>query len=140
MEFFALCDGQLTFGDAVAEINFQRDNRHPLLLGLDEQAVDFAPVEQQLALPERVVISRSAGKVLRNVEIHEPRFPAPYFGVGVAKRSLAFPEGFHLCADENKACFEFIEQFVVVGGRAVLGDDLDALKVPFFRRRFHEQV
>jgi len=86
------------------------------------------------------VVTRAARQVLRNVEIHEPGFPAADFRVGVAKRSLSLPESFHFGTDENQACFQFIEQFVVVGGRAVLGDDLDALKVPFFRRRFHELV
>ena len=83
------------------------------------------------------MIAQSTGLVLRDMEVYQPRLPAANLGVGFAKGSFAFAEGFDLGADENQASFEFVEQIVVIGGRAVLGDNLDALPALFFRRGFH---
>ena len=76
MELLALGDGQLALRDAVAKINLQRNDGHPLLLRLNHQTINFAPLEQQFALPQRVVIAKPAGQILRDVEIDQPDSPA----------------------------------------------------------------
>ena len=48
VELLAFRNSQLAFRNAVAKINLQRDYRHALLLRLNQEAFDLAPVEQQL--------------------------------------------------------------------------------------------
>ncbi len=134
VKFLALGHGQLAFGNAVAEVDLQRDHRHALLLRLDQQPLDFAPIQQQLALAERIVVARPAGQVLRDVAVYQPRLADANFGIGLAERPLALPEGLDLGADKHEAGFEFIKEMVIVGGGAILSDDLDAFPVLFLFR------
>ena len=67
-------------------------------------------------------------------------FAGANLGVGFAKGSLPFPEAFHLGADQDESGFELVEEVVVVGGGAVLGDNLDALPVTLFRCRISQLV
>ena len=94
VEFFAFGHGHFAFGDAIPEINLGRDDGHAFLLGLDQQPVNLSPVQQQFALPQRFVIARPAGQVLRDVAIDQPGFAAANLGERFAKRTFSFPEVF----------------------------------------------
>ncbi len=50
--------------------------------------------------------------------------------------AFAFAEGLDLGAHQYQACFELVEQLVVVGGGAVLGDDLVVLLFCLFCAAF----
>ena len=73
------------------------------------------------------MVARSAGPVFRYVAVYQPSLAGANLGVGLAERCLAFPEGLDLGAYQDQACLELVEQLVVIGGGAVLGDDLDVL-------------
>jgi hypothetical protein len=137
MKFLAFADRELAFRHAVAEIELQRDNGHALLLNLDLELIDFAPIQEKLALPERIVISGTTGQVLGNMRVYQPSLGAANFGESVANRGFTFAKGLDLGANEYQACLERSAESVVVGGGAVLGDDLNALVLLLFFRRFH---
>ncbi len=137
MKLLAFGQGQFAFCAAVPEIEFHGDDRHALLLGLDFQTLNLTLIEKKLPFPERVVIARSPGLVFRNVAVYQPSLTGANFGIGVAKGCLPFPETLDLGADENEAGFELIEQVIVVGGGAVLGNNLDALLDRFLGVSFH---
>src|SRR5579863_2538031 len=92
VELLALGHGELAFGNAIAEINLQGNDGHSLLLRLDLQLLDFAAIQKQLALSQRIVIARAAWLIFGNVAVDEPRLAAANFRVGLAKRSLSFPQ------------------------------------------------
>ena len=101
-------------------------------MGLDLKLVDFAPIQEQLAFPERVVVSRAARQVFRNMAVNQPSLAAANLGEGIAKGGFAFAEGLDLGAHEYQSCLEVIAEGVIVGGGAVLGDDLDAFVLLLF--------
>ena len=86
--------------------------------------MNFAFVKKELTLAEGLVVPRAAGHVLGDVGVHEERATGLEIHVGVADVGLAFAEGLHFGAMEDEAGFEAFEDVIVVGGRAVLGDDL----------------
>src|SRR5450755_41171 len=58
--------------------------------------------------------------------IYEPSFAAANFGERFAKRSLPFTEGLDLGTDQHDSGFKTVQQLVVVGGCAILRNNLDA--------------
>ena len=133
VEFLALPDRQFAFRHSIPEIDLQRHHGHALLLNGDVQFFEFPAVQQQLALPEGIVVSRSPGTVLRYVAVYQPSLASANFGVGFADCSFAFAERLDFGAHQYQSCFELVEQLVVVGSGAVLGDDLVVLLFCLFR-------
>jgi general secretion pathway protein D len=137
VEFLAFCHREFAFRDPIPEVNLQGHDGHTLLLGFDDQPIDLAPVQQQFAFPERVVISRPSGLILRNMTVYQPSFTSANLRVGVAQRPLAFTECLNLSAHKDQTSLEVAEQMVVVGSRTILGDNLDAVAQPVFCATFH---
>lgn len=140
--FFPARECKLAFGHAVAKVNFQRNQGKAFLLNLNAQLVDFAAIEQQLARAERAMIPGPAGLIFGYVAIHEPEFPAPGFGVGIAQASLPFTQCLDFRADQNHARFVLVEKFVIVRGGSILSDNLargSAFLVRGFRRGLHRE-
>lgn len=107
------------------------------MLDFAREFLELAAVEEEFAGPERIVIPRAAGTVLGDVAILQPDFAAADFGVGLAEGAFAFAEGLDLSAGQDHAGFELVQDEVVVGGGAVLGDDFYAFGF-FFGGGFHE--
>lgn len=138
VKLFAFGDGQLAFSDAIAKINLERNNGHALLLRLDEEFLDFSPIQEQLPLAKGIVIARAARLIFRNVTIHEPRFACAELGVGVSKGPLALAKRFNFRADEHESRFQFVEKVVIVRGGTVLRDNFYAFTIRFFCGGFHD--
>lgn len=119
-EFFATGQREFALGQAVAEINFERDKSKAFLLNLAAQFVYFAAIEQEFARAERAVIPGTARAVFGNVAVHQPHFAGFHFGISVAQGALPFPKALDFGADKNHAGFETVEQFVIIGGGAIL--------------------
>ena len=81
-------------------------------------------MKKQLARAKRLVVPGTAGQVLRDVRVDEPRAAGLEVDVGVADIRFAFAQGFHFGAMEDQAGFKLVEQMIVVRGDAVLRDDL----------------
>jgi hypothetical protein len=126
VKFLAFGHGYFAFGDAVPEINLGRDDGHALLLGLDHKSVNLSTVQEQLSFPQRIVIAGATGQVLRYVAIDQPSFAATNFGERFAKGTLPFPESLDLGTDENDSSLKIVQEFVVIGGAAILRNNLDS--------------
>jgi hypothetical protein len=124
------------FGDAVPEINFGRNDGHAFLLGLDHEPLDLPAVQEQLSFPKRVVIPRPTGQVLGYVAIDQPSFPSANLGEGFAKRALPFPQSLDLGTDEHDSGLQTIQELVVIGGAAILRNNLDARVLTLIGVRF----
>ena len=79
-------------------------------------------MEKKLAGAERLVIPGAAGHVLGDVSVDEPGAAGLEIDKGVADVRFAFAKGFHFGTVEDQAGFVFLEQVIVIGGGAVLGD------------------
>ncbi len=135
--FLPLRHGQFAFGDAVPEVNLGRDDGHALLLGLNEQAVQFAPVEQQLPFPKGIVVPEASGQILGNVAVYQPSLAKANLGVGLPEGAFAFAQRFDLRAHQYQASFQTVQEVVVVGGGAILRNNLYALVLRLLWVRFH---
>ena len=69
--------------------------------------------------------------------VYQPTFAGANFGISFAQRAFAFPQALDFGAHQNESRFELVEKSVVIGRRAVLGDDLYAFPLVFFPFRFH---
>jgi len=72
------------------------------------------------------VISKPARQVLRDVTIDKPGFAAANLGERFAKGTFSFAERLYFGANQHNSGFEAVEQLVVIGGRAILRNNLDA--------------
>src|SRR5579863_2351756 len=93
--FLALGERQFAFGDAVAKINPQGDDRKTLCFKLSLQLVDLFLTEEKFPRTERSVVKWPSREIFADVQIHEPDFAAADQGVGVAQVGLALTKGFH---------------------------------------------
>ena len=70
------------------------------------------------------MVPGAAGNVLCNVGVDEPGAVGLEVDKGVADVCFSFAKGFDLGAVKDQTGLELLKQMVVVGGGAVLGDDL----------------
>jgi hypothetical protein len=72
------------------------------------------------------VIPPPAGQVLGYMAIYQPSFAAADFGEGFAKRALPLAERLDFGADQHDSSLKTIQKLVVIGGAAILRNNLDA--------------
>lgn len=72
------------------------------------------------------MIVRTAGVVFGDMAIGEKDFLAADFAIGVAKSDGAGAKRFHFGANQNQPRFKTVENVIIVGSGAVLGNDLEA--------------
>ncbi len=122
--FFTACQGQFAFGNTIAKIDAQRNERQAFLLRFANQFLNFLAMQEQPATRERLMIERAAGAVLGNVAIHQPDAGSADFGVSIPEVRFAVAQSFHFGARQRHAGLHLLEQVVVVGSGAILGNDL----------------
>jgi hypothetical protein len=69
--------------------------------------------------------------------VYQPSLAKTNFGVGLAEGTLPFAQGLNFGADQDHAGFQTVQQMVVVGGLAILRNNLDAFVLGFIRLGFH---
>src|SRR5215471_4923017 len=121
---FALSQGDFDLGDAVAEIDAKRNDGKALAFGTAGKLMNFALVKKQFAIAEGFVVPRAAGHVLGDMRVDKVGAAGLEVHVSIADIGLAFAEGFHFGAVEDQAGLEPFEKMIVIGGSAVLRDDL----------------
>src|SRR3954452_10623292 len=109
---------------AVLEVQVERDEREPTLLGLADQLVDLAAVHEHLALAARRVVGPGALHVLGDVPVLQPDLAVVDAGEPVDERRATGTKALHLGAGEHEAHLVRVEDRVVVPRLLVLGDQL----------------
>src|SRR5215217_4379881 len=112
---------------AVFEVQVERDEREPALLGLADELLDLGAVHEHLALATRSVVGPRALRVLGDVHMLQPHLAAVDGGEPVDQRGTAGPQALHLRAGEHQAHLVGVEDRVVVPRLLVLGDELAPL-------------
>jgi hypothetical protein len=136
VKFLTFCHGYFAFGDAIPEINLGWDDGHALLLGLDHEPINLPSIQKQLSFPKRVVIPGATGQVFGYVAIDQPSFAAANLGECFAKRALPFPKSLDLGTDQDDSGLEVVQEFVVIGGAAILRNNLDSGVLILISARF----
>ena len=109
---------------AVLEVELRGDERQALLAHLGVEAVDLAPLEQQLAVAIGDVVRDVALGVLGDRGADEPHLAVAHVGERLAELDVARAQRLHLGAAEHDPRLDALEQLVVVPRAAVLGDQL----------------
>src|SRR3954470_1903249 len=88
---------------AVLEVQVERDERQPALLGLADELVDLGAVHEHLALASRGVVGPRALGVLGDVHVLQPHLAAVDGGEAVDQRRTTGTQALHLGAGEHQA-------------------------------------
>lgn len=111
-------DAQLELRAAVFEIDGQGDQRGAALGGFGFQAVEFAFVDQEFAVAERIVTD--GGFLVRiDVAAVEDQFAVFDSGEGFGELASAPAEGFDLAAEEGQTAFDLGGDEIFVHGPAI---------------------
>src|SRR3990172_5936059 len=120
-----LAEPDLDLGDVPAEIHPQRDQRESLLLHAGDQFPDLFPVEQELAVADRVVVVDVSLFERTDVHAREPDFPASHNRVYVPEVGASLPKGLDLRPFEGDSRFARFKNEIIVAGPAVCDNNLD---------------
>src|SRR3989441_1864701 len=120
-------DGELNLGDAMLEVQAQRDQRVPFELRLPKQPADLAAVQEQFALAEWIMIEDVPGFVGRNVQVVQPDFAVLDPGKRVAHTSAAGAQRFHLRSRQDQPSLVGVFQVILKTRSAVCGHGLAVL-------------
>src|SRR6266446_2567119 len=118
---------ELDLRPPVLEVELRRNERQTPLGDLAGQGVDLFPVEEEFAVPIRIMIGEIALVVDRDVGADQPGLPLADIRVGLLERGPAVPKGLHLCAGQHDPRLDPLEQMVVVPRSAVVDDQMLAL-------------
>src|SRR3954468_18273118 len=109
---------------AVLEVQVERDERQPALLGLADELVDLGAVHEHLALAAGGVVGPGALGVLGDVHVLQPHLAAVDGGEAVDQRRTTGTQALHLGAGEHQTHLVGVQDRVVVPRLLVLGDEL----------------
>jgi hypothetical protein len=110
--------GKAPFG----EIDAERDDRQPLLLGLNQELIDLLAMEQEFPSTERLMIRKVAVAIRTDVAMVEKDLSLSHTGITVLQVHAPISQGLDLRALEHDARFELFLYEIVVVGFAVGGD------------------
>src|SRR5512136_721288 len=103
-----------------------RDDSEPLFGHLRRKARDVAPVEEQLAAADRVMVCVPCIRVRRDVDVCEKRLAPLESDPAVLQLDVPLPDRFHLAAGESDPCREPLEELVLEAGATVGNQHLHA--------------
>jgi len=114
-------EAQKNLGLPLLEVELERHEREPLLLGPHSKLADLAAVHEQLALAARLMIELVGLHVFWNITADEPDLASLDLGIGFFERDLAVAQALYLAPHQHDAALERIEHFVFVPSASVLG-------------------
>src|SRR5262249_946321 len=106
------------------EIEPKRNDGEPFFDDLTEEAIDFAPMQEQLPLALGIMVLAVPMAVGRDVRADEEGFAPIEIDVAVLQIHLPLPQRLPLPAVQGDSGFEFLQNEVVVEGLAIGGDHL----------------
>ena len=128
---FPCRDRQLDFREGTLEIDRKRDEGQSLILDLCQQPANLALAQEEFARPSRFMVQIASMLVRADVHPQEPDFSVLYHGMAVLQICVAASKGLHLRPFEHQACFDCVEDEIVVSCFAIRnGDSLFFLSHP----------
>src|SRR5213594_3706116 len=122
MRFLRFRQRDRDLGQAVLEVDLERDDREALLGGGAEEFADFAFVEEQFAGTSRGRIVVAAGSVVRNRHPFQPDFAVANVGVRFVQARFAITQRFYLGPCKHESRLPRLQEMVIVPGFRVPGD------------------
>ena len=120
MLLLALGQPDFNLGEApFGEINAERDDRQPLLLGLNQKLIDLLAMEQEFPSTERLMIRKVAVAVGADVAVVEKDLSLSHAGITVLQVHAPISQGLDLRALEHDARLELLFNEIVVVGFAI---------------------
>ncbi len=107
--------GKAPFG----EIDAERDDRQPLLLGLNQELIDLLAMEQEFPSTERLMIRKVAVAIRTDVAMVEKDLSLSHAGITVLQVHAPISQGLDLRALEHDARLELLFNEIVVVGFAI---------------------
>src|SRR5207302_1944236 len=95
-DFLASSERELDLGTTVLEVEPRRHERQAALRDLARERGELLLVQEQLAVPVRVVVRQVPLVVDRDVGTDEPGLPAANVRIGLLERGAAVAKRFHL--------------------------------------------
>jgi len=120
MLFLALGQPDFNLGKApFGEIDAERDDRQPLLLGLNQELIDLLAMEQEFPGTERLMIRKVAVAIRTDVAMVEKDLSLSHTGITVLQVHAPISQGLDLRALEHDARLELLFNEIVVVGFAI---------------------
>ncbi len=107
--------GKAPFG----EIDAERDDRQPLLLGINQEFIDLLAMEQEFPSAERLMIRKVAVAIRTDVAMMEKDLSLFHTGITVLQVHAPISQGLDLRALEHDARLELLFNEIVVVGFAI---------------------
>src|SRR3954468_17068948 len=104
------------------EVDARRDEREAALLDARLQALDLAPVDEQLARALGLVVLARGGRVGRDVHVVQPQLAVAEGGVAVLDLHATLAQRLDLRPLQHEAGLDLVEELVAVGRVAVARD------------------
>src|SRR5207342_3331404 len=124
----ALGEAQLDLHAAVCEVEGERHERHPPLRDLLPELGDLAPVEQELAVAQRLVVLDVSLPVGGDVRADQENLAVAQLRKGLADVAASVAQRLDLGPLERDARLHPFEDVEVVPRLTVLGDELSSLR------------
>src|SRR5262249_18944023 len=122
VELLTTREPDLELRPAALEVEPERHQREPALGDLAGQALDLPLVEEQLAIPLRIVVGVGAVAVWADVTAEEPPLAVPHRSVGVLEVHQSGAQGLHLRPAQDEPGLERLEDLVLVARATIRGD------------------
>ncbi len=120
----SLGQAEFDLGFAALEINAKRNEREAALLQLGGQFSDFATMQQQLSITQRIHVVGCTLFVRCDMHSPESNRTIADDGVPVLQRATTITEGFHLRAGECDARFKDFFDRVLMAGFSIGGHNV----------------
>jgi len=116
---FSLAPGRFTLGNAVAEVDPQGNNGQAFRFGAAGPFMNLILMEQELAVPERLVVPRATSQVLGNMCVYQPGSEG--LKSTKASRMFALPcrRALTSVPCRNYTGFRALQKMIIVTGGAV---------------------
>ena len=122
VEVLALRDGDLHLGVGPLEVEPRRDERQALLPRDADQALELAPVHQELAVAFGFVVVAARRLVRGDVDVVEPQLAVPDGRVAVLELRLALAQRLDLGPREHDPALQAVAQVEPMRRLPVAGD------------------
>src|SRR5271165_1009417 len=117
--FVFLLPSHFHFSFSVAEVHACGNEGEALLLGLANQLVQLATVNQQLARAQRLMIEDVAMLIDTNVRVDEPEFAILHQSISVFQVGAPAANGLHLRATQSNSGLELVQKEIIVRGSPI---------------------
>jgi hypothetical protein len=120
----ALCQGDFHLGDTVAKIDPQGNDGQSFGFRAARELVNLAPMKQQFAVSEWLMIPRSSRHVLGDMGVYQVRPARLEIHIRIPNVGFSFAQRFHFRAMQHQAGFQLLKNMVIIRSGAVLRDNL----------------